>query len=158
MAAALAAADDGAPLGDVVVAGADAGFDVLESGPSLRDDLAEAGVVDAGAAGLLVVVDALVAEVHGEEVEVPAWDFHDLDEDDHDLAGGRYRVELRLDGEPAALDALVTVWSTLGTGARCWDAPSGRRASVCTDDIGVVIEAALGLGRPRDLRVDDLAG
>gem|GEM_PF-6181717 len=157
--AALAAADDGATLAETVVAAADAGFDALEAGPGCRDDLAEAGVVDAGAAGLLVLVDALVAEVHGEEIELPAWDFPDP-EADEPLVGtdGRYRVELRLEVEASASAELATVWSTLGAGVRTWQVEDGWRASVRTDDIGAVIEAALGLGRPRDLRVEDLRG
>lgn len=65
---ALSAADRGATLGETIVSAADAGLEELERGPVVNAGLAERGVVDASAAGLLLILDALAAVVNGTSV------------------------------------------------------------------------------------------
>ncbi len=64
--AALAAADSGATLVEVVVAAADDGLRELEAGPTTNPRLEERGVVDAASAGFLLVLDALASILTGE--------------------------------------------------------------------------------------------
>ena len=56
---------DGADLGRVVTAAADAAVVALDKTTEQLDVLAEAGVVDAGGRGLLVLLDALSKTVSG---------------------------------------------------------------------------------------------
>jgi fatty acid kinase len=63
---ALAAADQGAALGEVLVSSADAGLEELEQGPLVDGRLAERGVVDATAAAFLLLIDSLASIVTGE--------------------------------------------------------------------------------------------
>lgn len=157
--AALEVADEGGSLADQVVEVADAGLDALERTPLQWEPLADTGVVDSGAAGLLVLMDALVALVHGEDPEPPAWEFPDPDDDPH--AGElRYEVSLRLDplgADPAgAAERLRSAWRALGEQVSVEVGPGGLlHAAVRTDDIGAVVEASLGLGRPSGIGVRD---
>ena len=169
-AAALVAADDGLALAEVAVRAADAGLDALEHTPELSPELAEAGVVDAGAAGFLVLLDVLVAVIHGEELEVEAYEFDDGAGDD-DSEWGRYVVGLDLETTARGAEQLSTVWATLGEsvsivpegaidpeGASGPDGvcrPTRWTAQVVTDEIGAVIEAAISFGRPSGIVVAD---
>ncbi|WP_333619145.1 DAK2 domain-containing protein [Dietzia sp.] len=60
-------------LAGVAIAAADAACAALERTPELLDVLREAGVVDAGGRGLLVLLDTLVAVVTGETPERPTF-------------------------------------------------------------------------------------
>lgn len=64
-AAAVAAEAAGEQLQDVVPAAVDAARTALANTPSQLDVLREAGVVDAGGAGFLVLLEALLAEIRG---------------------------------------------------------------------------------------------
>lgn len=179
--AALDATDRDAPLGSMILAAAEAGLDALERTPDQWTELAELGVVDAGAAGFLVVIDTLVAIVHGDDPERPDWEFPEdpddldgddpaswgsADEGDSDADDARYEVTLRLDppnpadGQPPlAPEALGRVlqraWVSLGDEVQLMTGGEHLVASVCTDDIGAVIESALGVGRPSEIVVRD---
>ena len=62
---AQAAAAAGGGLTEVFDAARDRGYDALERTPEMLAVLAEAGVVDAGGAGLLLLFDACLAEIDG---------------------------------------------------------------------------------------------
>ena len=178
--AALERSDEGVALDDLVVAIADAGLDELERAAAEDDDLAEAGVVDPASAALLVVMDSLVAVVHGDDPELPAWEFPERWEfapeedesgagDGTDLAAGRYRVSLVLEAAEGAPEILGRAWAALGDAVVIEAVPTEAvpideagplrlAASVSSDDIGAVIEAALAVGRPRNIRVEDRHG
>ena len=64
-------AADGAGLGEVLAAGGDAAAAALEHTPEQLAVLAEAGVVDAGGRGLLVLLDALTATICGHGPPTP---------------------------------------------------------------------------------------
>ena len=59
------AVDDGSELADVVLAAADAAAVSLDKTTGQLDVLAEAGVVDAGGRGLLVLLDAMSTTLTG---------------------------------------------------------------------------------------------
>ena len=171
-AVALRGADDGMALPELVIEVADRGLDALERTPELWAPLAEAGVVDAGGAGLLVLVDAFVAVIHGDDPELPEWEFpEDADDDGEVFADERFRYEITLSlsspaspgADPAtAVDELgkrlQRAWISLGDEVQLLTADGRLTASVCSDDIGAVIEAAVGLGRPSGIVVRDRRG
>lgn len=159
--AALAAADDGGDLAAVVSAAAQAGVEALEQTPHGRADLAAAGVVDAGAAAFVVVLDAF-CDVVGVDDQRP-----------DDEGAGRYVVSLRLQADNAAVTRLEHVWCGLGGyveivsdagDADAGDAESAAEtamswlASVSTDDIGAAIEAAIATGAVSRISVVDRRG
>src|SRR3954453_9669684 len=99
--AAKAAAGNGASLVGVLEAARDAAGDALARTPELLPVLKEAGVVDAGGAGLLLLLDAALAVVDGRPVpkpEAPANVVlvsagHALHEEGHgDISDLRYEV------------------------------------------------------------------
>ncbi|HMS12767.1 MAG TPA: DAK2 domain-containing protein [Microthrixaceae bacterium] len=171
--AALAASDHGAALAPLVLAAAEAGLDALERTPTVWEPLADAGVVDAGGAGLMVVIEALVAVVHGDDPDPPAWEFDDDTDTDTDSSDrtGRYVVEMLvtperagagsgasvLDSETAAR-RLRRAWVALGDGVAIDASGPSLVASVSTDEIGAVIESALVVGRPSRIVVSDRRG
>lgn len=154
--AALVAADDGGDLAAVVVAAAQAGVEALEQTPQGRADLASAGVVDAGAAAFVVLLDAFC--------EVVGVDDQRSDEE----SAGRYIVSLRLHADNAAVTRLEHVWCGLGGHVEvvtdAGDAESAEEvgmswlASVSTDDIGAAIEAAIAVGAVSRIAVVDRRG
>jgi hypothetical protein len=168
--AAVAAVDAGrAELADVVRAVADGARVALEATPSQLEVLRAAGVVDAGGAGLCLVLDALVTTVTGVEPARPALARRDhrhhhsgehlphqppagpgsevqylLADSDEDAVG---RLHQRL----AALgDSLVVVGV---------DTPTGREWNVHVHvaDVGAAIEAGIDAGRPYRISVSPLA-
>ncbi|MBX7069153.1 MAG: DAK2 domain-containing protein [Microthrixaceae bacterium] len=161
-AAALRGADEGLDLPELVLAVAESGLDALEATPDQWAPLAEAGLVDAGGAGFLVLVDAFVSVVHGDDPELPEWEFpEDVDDDGESFADERFRYEITLSLASAdhASDQLGKLlqraWVSLGDEVQLLTAGGTLTASVCADDIGAVIEAAIGLGRPSGIVVRD---
>ena len=154
--AALAAADEGGDLASVVLSAAQAGVDALERTPQGRDDLAAAGVVDAGAAAFVVLLDAF-CEVVGV-----------ADERSEDEVAGRYIVSLRLIADDTSATRLEQVWAGLGGhvafAAGDTPGPPGSErerwwlASVSTDDIGAAVEAAIAAGAVSRISVVDRRG
>src|SRR5699024_5044979 len=59
-------ANDGTGLSRALIAAGDAGVVALEKTPDQLDVLAQAGVVDAGGRGLLVLLDALCSTITGQ--------------------------------------------------------------------------------------------
>ena len=155
-AASLAALGSGAALAAMVISAADDGLVELESGPQANPALVERGVVDAAAAGYLLVLDVLAGVLTGEPLPAPPLDPLEVPGVDGSEAG-RYRVSCSV--EPAdgcgveSASWLESVWFELGELER-FD-PSGARwgVSLVTGDPGRAIEALCDVGRPRDLRV-----
>ncbi|MCU1352858.1 MAG: hypothetical protein JWM05_2067, partial [Acidimicrobiales bacterium] len=70
--AAVARAGNGALLVDVLDAARDGGYDALARTPEMLPVLADAGVVDAGGTGFLLLIDALLHEVAGRPMPEPS--------------------------------------------------------------------------------------
>lgn len=156
-ATAVDGADDGSvrPVGDVAMLAAKAAAEALEQTPQQLPVLAAAGVVDAGARGLVAVLDALAGVVCGTSTELVhscaaepmakaepapyAWEVMYLLEGEPDLPEFRRRL--------SQLGDSVTV---AGDGA------GGYAVHVHCADIGAAIEAGLDYGRPRQIRVEPL--
>ncbi|MFR9729721.1 DAK2 domain-containing protein [Saccharopolyspora sp. MS10] len=148
----------GADLGDAVRRTTTAAIRALERTTSQLPALADAGVVDAGGRGLVVLLDALHAAVHDGDrlapdppaagVTAPA-----------EHTGYAYEVMYLLgqaadDGIArlrAVLAELGDCVSVVGDGAGAW------AVHVHCDDIGGAIEAGIEVGRPSRIQVQRFA-
>ncbi|MGY1739841.1 MULTISPECIES: DAK2 domain-containing protein [unclassified Blastococcus] len=182
--AAVAAVADGcAALAEVVRAAADGARVALEGTPAQLAALRDAGVVDAGGAGLCLVLDALVTTVTGVEParpplvrRTPARDagpatghrHHghahpgDPDVPHQPPAGPGSEVQYLLaDTDEAAVARLQARLAELGDSLVVVgvDTPTGREWNVHVHvaDVGAAIEAGIEAGRPHRISVTPLA-
>ena len=158
---------DGPALVAVAEAALAAGHDALDRTPELLPVLAEAGVVDAGGAGFLLLLDALLHVVDGrplpEPIDAEAIEV-DLDAaraapgsgEGHDVGDLRYEVMYLLEARDEAIAAFKHVWAGIGDSIVVVGGDGIWNCHIHTDDIGASIEAALDCGRPRSIRVTDL--
>jgi len=122
------------------------------------DVLARNGVVDAGGAGLAIILESLaevVSEAYSDRHEVPAPTEKITAEAD---AGAGYEVMYLLDAEQADIDRLRTGLDALGDSLVIVGGDGLWNVHVHVDDAGAAIEAALGVGRPHRIRVTYLGG
>jgi DAK2 domain fusion protein YloV len=160
---AAVAAGDGRPLGEVLDATRDRAARSLAETPELLPVLKQAGVVDAGGAGLLLLLDVLLQVVDGRAVpepEVAAGDGPILvhgEDLPHDAVGDlRYEVMYFLEAPDGAIPAFKDVWAGIGDSIVVVGGDGIWNCHIHTDDIGAAIEAALDAGRPKQIRVTDL--
>ena len=155
---------DGAVLADVVFAAADAASVALDKTTGQLDVLAEAGVVDAGGRGLLVLLDAMSTTLTGRArhrqeyrpspphadaattaVAAPQFEvMYLLSECD---VGGVETLRARLDqlGESVAIAASA-------------DGAGHYSVHVHADDAGAAVEAGLSVGTPSRIQITSLSG
>ncbi|WP_329519857.1 DAK2 domain-containing protein [Spirillospora sp. NBC_01491] len=122
------------------------------------DVLARSGVVDAGAAGLCVVLDALVAVITDEyperyEVPVRVAGRAPAGEERPEPPGLGYEVMYLLDAPDEAMPALREALDGLGDSLVVVGGDGLWNVHVHVDDAGAAIEAGLAVGRPHRLRV-----
>lgn len=172
-AAVAAVAAGHADLGEVVRAAADGARTALEATPGQLDVLRDAGVVDAGGAGLCLVLDALVTTVTGVEPDRPSLarrserghphHAHDHGDLPHQPpAGPGSEVQYLLaDSDEAAVARLHERLAALGDSLVVVgvDTPGGREWNVHVHvaDVGAAIEAGIEAGRPYRISVTPLA-
>ncbi len=158
---ARAAADAGASLVAVAEASRAGAAEALAMTPSLLPVLEQAGVVDAGGTGYLLLFDALLSVLDGREMPVPP----DLpvpgvralsEEADGALAGLRYEVMYLLEAPDETIPAFKEVWAGLGDSIVVVGGDGMWNCHIHTDEIGPAVEAAFDAGRPRSIRVTDL--
>jgi uncharacterized protein len=163
-AAADAAVRTGATLVDVLGHARRAGREALDRTPDLLPALRDAGVVDAGGAGFLLLFDAALSVVTGQplpDVDMapppPAWAGPSAPvEQDAD----RFELMFVLqDSTQWAVDQMVERWSGIGGSiAVVGDERDGMwTCHVHTDHLGPAVEAAIAAGRPTAIRISDLA-
>lgn len=160
--AALDSADRGSELGETIVAAAGAGIEELERGPVLDARLASRGTVDAAAAGLLLVLDALASVVTGEPLpEPPDQSVTDM-EDLSAVSPTRReptRYELRCDllaadpGVEAESDLDAMLGELCEAHHRTRIPSQGWTLDLVTCSPGAVVELLAGLGRMREVRL-----
>jgi DAK2 domain fusion protein YloV len=161
--AAEQAADAGRALVDVVQAAKTAGADALKRTPELLSVLKDAGVVDAGGAGFLLFLDALLHVTDGRslpeppEVTAPAAVAAGVEEAHAEGVGDlRYEVMYFLEADDGSIPAFKDVWAGIGDSIVVVGGDGIWNCHIHTDDIGAAIEAAVDCGRPRNIRVTDL--
>ncbi|WIY02657.1 DAK2 domain-containing protein [Amycolatopsis mongoliensis] len=154
-AVALAVRGDSRALTEVAQEAAKEAAHALEKTPLQLPALARAGVVDAGARGLVAVLDALVGVLTG----APLQQEHALESHAVPQAEAyAWEVMYLLDGvDEQGLPTLRKELSGLGDSVTVAGDGSGSHAvHVHCADIGAAIEAGLALGRPRRIRVEPL--
>ncbi|ULE33169.1 DAK2 domain-containing protein [Mycobacterium sp. IDR2000157661] len=159
------AAADGAELVDVLHAGAESAACALDRTTDQLDALAEAGVVDAGGRGLLVLLDAMSTTLIGHAPRRPEYTPARLPE-----TGGRaasaaapqFEVMYLLTGcDAAGVETLRTELDRLGESVAIAAAADGAgqySVHVHADDAGAAVEVGLAFGTPSRIQVTALTG
>jgi len=156
--AVAAATDARQSLEDVVTAAAKAASEALEQTPQQLPVLASAGVVDAGARGLVAVFDALAGVVTGTATELAhSCEAHDTAADEGPAPYAWEVMYLLADVREPDLTPFRRVLSGLGDSVTvAGDGAGGYAVHVHCADIGAAIEAGMDVGRPRKVRVEPL--
>ena len=166
-AAADAAAAGGATLTGVLEAALARGSAALQRTPELLDVLRRAGVVDAGGTGFLLLLDAALCVVSARplpeppDAAVPGPDLVAAGEHpagEEGVADLRYEVMFLLEADEAAVDTFRDSWAGVGDSIVVVGGDGLWNCHIHTDDVGAAIEAGIDAGRPRQIRVTDLAG
>ncbi|MDO8391251.1 MAG: DAK2 domain-containing protein [Actinomycetota bacterium] len=166
--AAHVAAHEGQSLAGVLHAARAAGKSALDRTPDMLPVLKDAGVVDAGGAGFLLLLDSALHVVDGRPLPVPE-DFEGLSvaqfeavalrhsESGVDVSELRYEVMYFLDLRDDLIQTFKENWGEIGDSIVVVGGDGIWNCHVHTNDIGAAIEVALDLaGRPRTIRITDL--
>lgn len=154
-AADAAAEHPGEDLGAVLHRAALSAAEALEKTTAQLPSLAEAGVVDAGGRGVVIVLDALHAVVRDGRRLAPDPPAVGTSPDEHHESRYEYEVMYRVAGAAEAdIARLRERLAELGDCASVVGDGSGQRAAhVHCDDIGAAIEAGIEAGRVHRIRV-----
>lgn len=158
-AAEAARAVRGQGRGEVARAAAAAARRALPHTTEQLEVLARNGVVDAGAAGLCLLLDVLAAvttDEYPEHYDVPARTDAPRQEAAEEEGFG-YEVMYLLDTEDAAIPGLRHVLEGLGDSLVVGGGGGLWNVHVHVDDAGAAIEAGLAIGHPHRIRVTYLA-
>ncbi|MGZ4480206.1 MAG: DAK2 domain-containing protein [Nocardioidaceae bacterium] len=162
-AAVAEAADERKRLGHVIGAAAGAARTALAKTPEQLKILADAGVVDAGGRGLVVILDAAETAVTGRRsvdgkhplgtraIPVP------LPSGDLTPDGPSYEVMYLLDAPDDTVPALRRTLVGLGDSLVVVGGDGLWNVHVHTDDVGAAVEAGIAAGRPHRIRVTHFA-
>jgi DAK2 domain fusion protein YloV len=139
-------------LAAAIIAGGDAAVVALEKTTEQLDVLADAGAVDAGGRGLLVLLDALGSTITGQTSARTVYELSPRAGPPEAVAarpGPQFEVMYLLDGcEAAAADVLRERLEELGESVAIAAAPSDSYSvHVHTDDAGAAVEAGLAAGQ-----------
>ncbi len=153
-----------------------AALEALWKTPTQLEILAESGVVDAGGAGLVLMYDALlfaadnrampaalelpesVASVVAGGAPLSVRPIPGDAASNGDTISPRYEVMYFLAADNAMIPAFKDVWAGIGDSIVVVGGDGLWNCHIHTDEIGAAIEAGIDAGRPREIRVTDLAG
>ncbi|HUU61168.1 MAG TPA: DAK2 domain-containing protein [Acidimicrobiia bacterium] len=131
--------------------------------PELLPVLKAAGVVDAGGAGLLLLLACLREHVTGGKVALPPKIFRPAAQlvSGNGKPGGsiadlHYEVVFMLDGDASSVDQLKEAWGGVGESIVVVGGEGSWKCHIHTDDIGPVIEAGIAAGVVRQISVTNL--
>jgi DAK2 domain fusion protein YloV len=159
--AATEAAEAGSDLLGVLEATRERGADALRRTPEMLQVLADAGVVDAGGKGLLLLVDAALAELDGRPMPEPETRGAPVltlvaESGEDSIAELRYEVMFFLDTDDDAVPGFKEAWAEIGDSIVVVGGDGVWNCHVHTDDIGAAVEAGIAVGRPHKIRVTDI--
>ena len=171
--AAVRAASDGATLAAMLRVARAAGRESLANTPELLPVLKEAGVVDAGGAGFLLLLDSALHVVDGEPLPEPEnlsgpnteQLIAVMKRGETDAANGagvdvselRYEVMFLLEIDDTKSREFKIKWGEIGDSIVVVGGDGLYNCHIHTNDIGAAIEAPISLGgRPHQIRVTDL--
>jgi DAK2 domain fusion protein YloV len=154
---------DGAELAEVVAAAADAAAVALDKTTAQLDALAEAGVVDAGGRGLLVLLDAMSTTLTGHaphrQEYLPSPPHTDVTATP--VAGPQFEVMYLLSGCDAdGVETLRMRLDQLGESvaiAASGDGEGRYSVHVHADDAGAAVEAGIAVGTPSRIQITSLS-
>src|SRR5690606_5843019 len=151
-----------------------AGKAALDNTPELLPVLKDAGVVDAGGAGYLLLLDAALHVVGGEPLpDAPPPGADDAAAVERaaavaqrmghggelDVSEQRYEVMYLMDLDDGSIGAFKSGWGAIGDSIVVVGGDGLWNCHIHTNDIGAAVEVALDLGgRPEQIRVTDLFG
>jgi DAK2 domain fusion protein YloV len=155
----------GADLLEVARAAADAAAESLSHTPEQLPALADAGVVDAGGRGLVVLLDALVTTLCGEQptrvdeaLPAPIVDRTSLaaarEQGSEEFA---FEVMYLLDADDAVIPDLRSTLDELGDSLVVVGGGGLWNVHVHVNDVGAAIEAGINAGRPHRIAVTHFA-
>ena len=167
--AAAVAVTNGATLSATLRAAREAGRDALARTPEMLPVLKDAGVVDAGGAGFLLLLDSAIHVVDGDPMPEPdgtdgpsadqleAVAHRHRDDGTVDVSELRYEVMFFLDLEDSRANEFKAAWGRIGDSIVVVGGDGLWNCHIHTNDIGAAIEAPIALGgRPKQIRVTDL--
>ncbi|MFT4011113.1 MAG: DAK2 domain-containing protein, partial [Nocardioidaceae bacterium] len=162
-AAVLAAAAERATLTGVIRASTARAYAALEATLEQLPQLRSAGVVDAGARGLVVVLEAIETALTGKrpvgrhytrkQLPTPA----EVPGDDLTEGGPAYEVMYLLDADDERVPGLREALLPLGDSLVVVGGDGLWNVHVHVDDVGAAVEAGLDAGRPHRIRVTHFA-
>jgi fatty acid kinase len=168
LAAAAGAAEDAAlaraDVADVVAVASDAAVIALEKTTQQLDVLADAGVVDAGGRGLVVLLDALTVTLTGHSPHRLTYEPSGAMSGPAEVsvvAPPQFEVMYLVNGcERDGLDVLRSKLDNLGESVTIAASGTDGRYSVHvhTDDAGAAVEAGLDVGTPSRIQITALVG
>ncbi|HEY1443728.1 MAG TPA: DAK2 domain-containing protein [Acidimicrobiales bacterium] len=149
--------------------------EALARTPEQLPVLARAGVVDAGGAGFVLLLDAFLLVLDGRPLPEPsgvaAPDLSALNGhlsadaaegaagahgETHSVGDLRYEVMYMLAAPDESIEAFKDVWAGIGDSIVVVGGDGLWNCHIHTNDVGAAIEAALDSGRPSRIRVTDL--
>ena len=144
--------------------------DALARTPEMLPVLAQAGVVDAGGSGYLLLLDAFLLVLDGRPLPEPSgvdapdlsglngsWAEHDGAEgEEHTVGDLQYEVMYFLHAPDDSIEAFKEVWAGIGDSIVVVGGDGLWNCHIHTNDIGAAIEAGVDTGRPHRIRVTDL--
>jgi uncharacterized protein len=174
--AAASGAAHGSDLLGVVESARGEAAAALARTPEMLPVLAQAGVVDAGGSGYLLLLDAFLLVLDGRPLPEPsgvdapdlsalngAWatgvegqNGHGGEEGEHALGDLRYEVMYFLSAPDDSIEAFKEVWAGVGDSIVVVGGDGIWNCHIHTNDIGAAIEAGVDTGRPHRIRVTDL--
>jgi DAK2 domain fusion protein YloV len=155
---AMTAANDGKSLADVCLAAVASARQALTKTTEQLDVLRRAGVVDAGGAGLVVILGAMESVLTGRHVtvDVPAR-VEPQGENAESQDGPAYEVMYLLDAPDDKIGDFRQNLAGLGDSVVVVGGDALWNVHVHTDDVGAAIEQGIDIGRPYRIRVTHFA-
>lgn len=161
----------GASLIELLEDALEAGRKSLERTPDLLEVLKLAGVVDAGGAGLLLMLEAFLSAADGRalpaapvaaEAKSAGAHAHEAPphgqppSDEASVAELRYEVMFLLESDDERVEVFKRRWGEVGDSIVVVGGDGLWNCHIHTDEIGSAIEAGVEAGRPRRIEVTDL--
>jgi len=173
-----AALGEGADVVGVLAAARQRARSALLQTTEMLAPLRAAGVVDAGGAGLALLYDSFLAVLSGAPLEAPPTGpaqaaqagqapgpsllarpgpAPQAAEGEEGVGDLRYEVMFLLEAPDESVPGFRSVWATCGGSVVIVGGNGLYNCHIHTDDIGAAIEAAIEIGKPRQIRVTDLS-
>ena len=156
--AALACAEAGASLQDVVDTSVQAAHASVERTPSLLPVLAEAGVVDAGGQGLYVLLEGILRYLRGESVTIrPASSSIGIEEHVHAPEGEyNYDTQFVIVGERLDVNTIREAIAQMGDSVLVVGDEHTVKVHVHSDNPGRVIDYGIAQGQVTSVIVENM--